>query len=232
MLYIVSTPIGNLTDITLRAIETLKMVDLIAAEDTRHTKILCQHYEIKTPLTSYFEHNKIKKSEVLLEELKAGKNIALVTDAGTPGICDPGYRLINLVKENNIPITVVPGPTAVIAALSLSGLPTDRFVFEGFLPIKKVGRQKKLKELGAEDRTIIVYESPHRLLKSLNDIKDTLNDPVISCIREITKKFEEEIKGKTSDVIKHFQSKKPKGEFVILFNLSHQRTKLDKSYHE
>jgi len=216
MLYIVSTPIGNLKDITLRAIETLKSVDLIAAEDTRHTKILCKKYDIKTPLTSYFEHNKFKKGDQILKELKAGKNIALVTDAGTPGISDPGYKLINLVKENNIPLTVIPGATAVIAALSLSGYPPDRFSFEGFLPVKGSQRRKKLESIKEEKRTCIFYESPHRILKSLKDIIEVLNDPKIFIAREITKKFEEGIEGRASELLNHFIEKPPKGEFVLL----------------
>ena len=144
MLYIVSTPIGNLKDITFRAVETLKNVDLIAAEDTRHTQILTKHYDIQTPLTSYFEHNQFKKGEYLLKLLKDGKDIALVTDAGTPGVSDPGYQLIQLAKENDIPVTVVPGPTALIAALTASGLPCHNFVFEGFLPVKSAARRKSL----------------------------------------------------------------------------------------
>src|SRR3989344_8766265 len=163
MLYIVSTPIGNLKDITFRAVETLKNVDLIAAEDTRHTQILTRHYQIDTPLTSYFEHNQFKKGGYLLELLKGGKDIALVTDAGTPGISDPGYHLIRLAKENDIPIVVVPGATALIAALSLSGLSAHNFIFEGFLPVKSGARRKKLEELKDESRTVIFYESPHRL---------------------------------------------------------------------
>ena len=220
MLYIVSTPIGNLKDITLRAIETLKSVDLIAAEDTRHTGILCQQYEIKTPLTSYFEHNQIKKSDHLLKLLKEGKSIALVTDAGTPGISDPGYHLIHLAKKNDIPITVIPGPTALIAALTLSGLPAHNFIFEGFLPVKSGGRRKKLEEFKDEDRTIIFYESPHRLLKTLKDIEEILNDPVVVCARELTKKFEEMKVGKASELLTHFSRNKPRGEFVLLLNHS------------
>jgi 16S rRNA (cytidine1402-2'-O)-methyltransferase len=217
MLYIVSTPIGNLKDITLRAIETLKSVDLIAAEDTRHTKILTTHYDIHTPLTSYFEHNKIKKADYIIEQLRAGKNVALVTDAGTPGVSDPGYHLINQAKINNIPMTVIPGPTAVIAALSLSGMPSDSFIFDGFLPVKSNARRKKLEQYREEDRTVIVYESPHRLLKTLKDIQEVLGDPNMVCARELTKKFEEKKEGRASELLSHFESRKPKGEFVLLF---------------
>src|SRR3989338_8300602 len=179
MLYIVSTPIGNLKDITLRAIETLKEADLIAAEDTRHTRILTAHYNIQTPLTSFFEHNQIKKGDFLLSKLKEGQKIALVTDAGTPGISDPGFHLIRLAQENDIPITVIPGPTALIAALSLSGLPAHNFIFEGFLPVKSAARRRKLEEFKSETRTIIFYESPHRILKTLKDIEEVLENPTV-----------------------------------------------------
>ena len=218
MLYIVSTPIGNLKDITFRAVETLKECNLIAAEDTRHTRILCQHYDISTPLTSYFEHNKIKKGEVLLKVLKTGQSVALVTDAGTPGISDPGYRLIRLVQEHDIPVTVIPGPCALIAALSLSGLPTHNFIFEGFLPVKNQARINKLASFREETRTVIFYESPHRILKTLQCMETALDDPFIICARELTKKFEEVIKGKSSHLIAHFMKNKPRGEFVLLMN--------------
>lgn len=216
MLYIVSTPIGNLKDITLRAIETLKSVDLIAAEDTRHTRLLTQHYQIGTPLTSYFEHNKIAKGEYLLRLLKEGKNIALVSDAGTPGISDPGYQLIKTAQDNGIPMTIIPGPTALISALSLSGLPCDRFIFEGFLPVKSVARRKKLTQFHGEERTIIFYESPHRLVRALEDIREVLGDPCVVCLRELTKKFEEMRRGPASELVQHFTHTKPRGEFVLL----------------
>ena len=219
MLYIVSTPIGNLKDITFRAVETLQNCDLIAAEDTRHTRKLCNHYEIKTPLTSYFDHNKSVKTDKIIKLLKEGKDVSLVTDAGTPGISDPGYRLINVAKENDIPITVVPGSTALIAALTLSGLPCDRFVFEGFLPVKSNARRKRLEELKGEGRTIIFYESPHRILKSLKDIEDVLDNPEITVVRELTKKFEEVKRGRANQLGDHFQENSPRGEFVTLFNL-------------
>lgn len=220
MLSIVSTPIGNLKDITLRAIETLKSVDLIAAEDTRHTQILLKTYEIHTPTTSYYEHNAFSKSKYLLGLLQEGKNIAVVTDAGTPGISDPGYLLIKLAKENNIPVTVIPGPTALIAALSLSGAPAHSFIFEGFLPVKPGARQKKLAELKSEKRTIIFYEAPHRVVKTLEDIKEVLGDPVVICAREITKKFEEVKKDRASRLLEEFRAQKPRGEFVLILNMS------------
>ncbi len=221
MLYIVSTPIGNLKDITLRALEVLKSTDLIAAEDTRHTRILTDHYQINTPLTSYFEHNQFTKGEYLLRLLKEGKNIALVTDAGTPGISDPGYHLIRLAQENGIPLSVVPGPTAFLAALSLSGLPSDRFVFIGFLPVKAGARRKKLEGLKAEAGTVIFYESPHRLIKTLEDIAEVLGNPVVVCCREITKKFEEVKKAAAADLREYFLKKAPQGEFVLLINLKY-----------
>ena len=222
MLYIVSTPIGNLKDITIRALEVLKEVDLIAAEDTRQTRKLTQHYAINTPLTSYFEHNKFKKGDFLLSLLKQGQKIALVTDAGTPGISDPGYHIINLAIQNNIPITAIPGPTALITALSLSGMPTHKFVFEGFLPPKQVARCKRLKELSNEQRTIIIYESPHRIKQCLQDISQTLNDPTVVCARELTKKFEEIRREKASLLVDHFNNTAPRGEFVLVLNLTRQ----------
>jgi len=218
MLYIVATPIGNLKDITLRAIEVLKSVDLIAAEDTRHTQNITQAYQINTPLTSYFEHNKITKGRHLLELLRQGKDVALVSDAGTPGISDPGFHLIRLAIENNIPLTIIPGPTAIIAALVLSGFPTHKFVFEGFLPVKKEARKKRLKELAKEERTVVVYESPHRLLKTLQDMVEVLNDPLVACIREATKKFEEVRRELASQLLAYFTTAKPRGEFVLVIN--------------
>ncbi len=216
MLYIVSTPIGNLKDITLRAIETLKAVDLIAAEDTRHTKIVLDAYLIQKPLTSFFEHNQIKKAGHLLGLLKTGKNIALVTDAGTPGISDPGFLMVRLALENNVPISVIPGVSACIAALTASGLPSHRFVFEGFLPPKSGARRNKLVSLKGEGATIIFYESPHRLLKTLKDMQELWDDPTIVVARELTKKFEEVRKDKASLLIEHFTQHAPKGEFVLL----------------
>lgn len=216
MLYIVATPIGNLKDITLRAIEILKSVDLIACEDTRRTKILTRHYEIDKPLVSYYEYNKITRGEYLIKLLKEGKNIALVSDAGTPGISDPGSHIIKLAIENKIPLTFIPGPTALIGALVLSGLPTHKFIFEGFLPAKSGARRKRLRELKREKRTLIFYESPHRLLKTLKDILEILGDRKISTVRELTKKFEEITRGKVSEAIQHFQKQTPRGEFILV----------------
>lgn len=215
MLYIISTPIGNLKDITLRALETLKNVDLIAAEDTRHTRKLLTHYGISKPLTSYFEHNKFVKGSYILGWLKQGKNVALVTDSGTPGISDPGYRLIALALEHEIEITAIPGPSALIDALVLSGLPSDRFIFEGYLPVKSGARKRRLKEIAAEKRTIIYYESPHRLVKALQDIQEVLPEREIAVLRELTKKFEQVIRGKATALLAHFHHHQPRGEFVI-----------------
>lgn len=216
MFYIVATPIGNLKDITLRAIEVLKSVDLIACEDTRHTSILTRHYGIVKPLVSYYEYNKITRGEYLIKLLKEGKNIALVSDAGTPGISDPGSHIIKLAIENNIPLTFIPGPAAFIGALVLSGLPTHKFIFEGFLPAKSGTRRKRLKELSPEKKTLIFYESPHRLLKTLADILEILGDREIAVVRELTKKFEEIKRDKTSCLIEHFCKTKPRGEFIII----------------
>lgn len=214
-LYIVSTPIGNLEDITLRAIRILKEAAIIAAEDTRHTQKLLNHYQIATHQTSYHDHNKEEKAEILISKIKDGKDVALVCDAGTPGISDPGYYLIKRAIEEAIQIVPVPGVSAVIAGLSVSGLPTDRFVFEGFLP-KGKARHKYLKTLEKEERTIILYESPHRLLKTLRDIHDVLGNRRIVVGRELTKLHEEIARGKAADLINSFESKKIKGEITII----------------
>ena len=216
MLYIVSTPIGNLKDISLRAIEVLKSADLIACEDTRHTRILLDHYGIKTPTTSYFQHNKITKGQYIIQLLKAGKSVALVSDAGTPGILDPGYNIINSAIKSNIEITLIPGPAAFINALVLSGKPAHRFIFEGFLPRGSVARKNRLKEISRLNYTAIFYESCHRILKTLQDIQDVLGDREIACCRELTKKFEEIKRGSAKDILQELKRQKPRGEFVIV----------------
>jgi 16S rRNA (cytidine1402-2'-O)-methyltransferase len=215
-LYVVSTPIGNLADITLRAIETLKKVDLIAAEDTRHTKILLDKYGIRTPTTSYFEYNKVQKGDYLLKALKEGKSIALVSDAGTPGISDPGYTIIRLCIDNNIPVVPIPGPSGIITALTVSGKPTDRFTFAGFLSPKPIKRKNQLKKLRDEGRTAILYESVHRIEKLLGDILEVYGDIQLVIGREVTKKFEEIRREKVSASIEHFKTHKPKGEFIVI----------------
>lgn len=215
-LYVVATPIGNLEDITLRAIDTLKKVDLIAAEDTRHTKILLDKYGIKNQTTSYFEYNKVQKSDYLIKILKEGKSVALVSDAGTPGISDPGYCIIRLCIDNNIPVVPIPGPSGLITALTVSGKPTDQFTFVGFLSPKPIKRKNQLKKLHDEGRTIVLYESPHRFEKLLNDILEVYGDTQLVVAREVTKKFEEIRREKVSEAIEHFKSNKPKGEFIVI----------------
>jgi len=216
MLYIVSTPIGNLKDITLRAIEVLKSVDLIACEDTRHSRILLDHYAIQTPTTSYFQHNKITKGQYLIGLLKEGKSIALVSDAGTPGILDPGYHIINLAIKNNIEITFIPGPTAFIHALVLSGRPAHKFIFAGFLPRGPLARRNRLKELARLKCTVVFYESCHRILKTLQDIQEVFGQREIACCRELTKKFEEIKRGSAKDILGEFKQDKPRGELVVV----------------
>ncbi|MBD3290626.1 16S rRNA (cytidine(1402)-2'-O)-methyltransferase [candidate division KSB1 bacterium] len=214
-LYIVSTPIGNLKDITLRALDILASVSLIAAEDTRKTAILLRHYEIETKMTSYFDFNKEKKTPSLLERLKAGNSIAVVSDAGTPGISDPAFYLVRAAVNENISVEAIPGATAFVPALIVSGLPTDRFVFEGFLPAKK-GRQKRLNFLKNERRTIVLYESPKRIVKTLGQLFDVFGDRRICIARELTKKFEEIYRGNLEEFCSGKRHVKQKGEFVII----------------
>jgi 16S rRNA (cytidine1402-2'-O)-methyltransferase len=215
-LFVVATPIGNLEDITFRAVRTLGEVNLIAAEDTRQTKILLTRYSINTATTSYHKFNIKSKTSYLIDLLKQGKNIALVSDSGTPGISDPGYELIREAASQGIRVEPIPGPSAVVTALAVSGLPTDRFVFEGFLPKKPGKKFKKLKELKDETRTIIMYESPYRLAKTLEGIQNVFGDRQIAVCRELTKKFEEVIRGKVSDILKGIKEKKLRGEMVVV----------------
>lgn len=215
-LYVISTPIGNLEDITLRALRILKECDFIAAEDTRHTKILLGKYDIRKTLISYYSYNKLQKKDRIIDLLEEGKKIALVSDSGTPGISDPGEVLIKAAVERKIPVITVPGPAALIAALAVSGKPTGKFVFEGFLSSKSSKRRKRLELLKNEKRTIIIYESCHRITKLLKDILDIMGDREIVLARELTKKFEEIKREKTSSLLEYFSDIKPRGEFVTI----------------
>lgn len=215
-LYIVATPIGNLDDITFRAVEVLKSVDLIAAEDTRHTLKLLNHFGIEKPMTSYFEHNRFEKGKYLVEKLKSGENIALVSDAGIPAISDPGEDLVKLCVENGINVIPIPGASACLSALVVSGLPTGRFAFEGFLTVNKRSRSERLSELKNEKRTMIFYEAPHKLLKTLKDMYEAFGERNISISRELTKIHEETLRMKLSEAISYFSENPPKGEFVLV----------------
>ncbi len=211
------TPIGNLEDMTFRAIKTLQSVDMIAAEDTRHTGKLLQHFQIKTPQLSYHEHNRNDRLPELLSLLTEGKALALVTDAGMPGISDPGYELVKACTEAGITVVPIPGATAAITALSAAGLPTDRFVFEGFLPASGQERQKRLESLAAESRTLILYEAPHRLQQTLQALGECLgNDRQIVLARELTKLHEEFWRGTIGDAIAHYAEREPRGEFTLV----------------
>ncbi len=214
-LYIVSTPIGNLEDITLRALRILKDADLIACEDTRHTRVLLDHYGIQNRLTSFFEHNEVRKIPEILEALREGKSVAVVSDSGTPTISDPAFKLVREARDKGIPVVPVPGANAALSAIAVSGLPTDSFVFEGFLPHKK-GRQSAWKKLAEEDRTIVLYESPFRIVKALMEIEEHMGKRHIVIARELTKKFEEILQGSAAELRAHFENNEPKGEFVIL----------------
>lgn len=215
-LYLCATPIGNLGDITLRVIELLKECDLIAAEDTRNTLKLLNHFNIDTPMTSYHEHNKFSKGPVLLEKLKEGKNIALVTDAGMPGISDPGEDMARLCRQEGIPVTVAPGASAVVTALVLSGMSARRFIFEGFLPTDKKERAEVLARLEKETRTTVFYEAPHRLTDTLKELLKSAGNRDAACVREITKKYEEVKKDSLENLLAFYGENPPKGEFVVI----------------
>ena len=215
-LYLCATPIGNLEDITLRVLRILKEVDLIAAEDTRNTIKLLNHFEIKTPMTSYHEFNKVEKGPVLVEQLLEGKNIALVTDAGTPAVSDPGELLVQMAVEAGVPVTSLPGACACVTALTISGLSTRRFCFEAFLPQKKKDRRRILESLKDETRTIIIYEAPHRLLPTLEELYETLGNHRISICKELTKKYETAFRTDLASSIEHYRNNEPKGEFVLV----------------
>ena len=217
-LFIVPTPIGNLKDITIRAIDTLQSVDIIYAEDTRTSSKLLNHYEISTPMQSFHMHNEHAKINNIVSDLKQGMTGAIISDAGTPGISDPGFSLVRACVENDIEVECLPGPTALIPALINSGFPCEKFSFEGFLPAKK-GRTKRLKEIATQEKTMIFYESPHRLIKTLKDFFEYFGTKrQVSVSREISKKFEETIRGTLSQAIYHFEKNKPKGEFVIVLS--------------
>lgn len=216
-LYLCATPIGNLEDITYRVLRTLKEVDLIAAEDTRNSIRLLNHFEIKTPMTSYHEYNKIEKAYQLVAKMREGKNIALITDAGTPGISDPGEDIVRICYEEGIPVTSLPGAAACITALTMSGLPTRRFAFEAFLPKDKKEHQAVLEELKTETRTIIIYEAPHHLVRTLQELHDTLGgDRRLTICRELTKRHEEKLQMTLADSLSCYEVNEPRGEYVLI----------------
>ena len=215
-LYVIATPIGNLEDLTLRALRILKEVGLVACEDTRRTRALLSHFGIHVPVTSYFEHNKLTKGESLLRALAGGKSVALVTDAGTPGISDPGFLLVREAREAGIPVVPVPGPSAVIAALSAAGIPADRFIFDGFLPVKPGRRIHRLEALKGLAMTVVCYESPHRILASLETIGQVFGEAEVVVAREMTKQFEEIVRGAPSALKERFAAGAVRGEFTLV----------------
>jgi 16S rRNA (cytidine1402-2'-O)-methyltransferase len=215
-LYVVATPLGNLEDVTLRGLRVLKEVAVIACEDTRRSRILLTHFGIHTPVTSYFEHNKLRKGARLIETLQAGQSVALVTDAGTPGISDPGFLLVKQAREAGVPVVPVPGPSAVVAALSAAGVPADRFVFDGFLPVKPGRRVHRLEALRDLEMTVVCYESPHRILGALTAVAEVFGDREIVVAREMTKQFEEIIRGPAAVLRAHFEAAPVRGEFTLI----------------
>src|SRR5436853_2634929 len=216
MLYVVATPIGNLGDITLRALEVLKDVDLVAAEDTRHSGILLKHYRIDKPMLSYHEHNEAMRTAQLIERLAAGEKIALITDAGTPGLSDPGARLIRECIKRELPFTIIPGPSSIATALVGSGFPADTFFFGGFLPVKSGQRERELRAAAARAETSIYFESPHRLTRTLKTCGDVMSDRQLCVARELTKKFEEFRRGTAAELLVHYGARPPKGEIVLV----------------
>ena len=236
-IYLVATPIGNLSDISMRAIETLKNVDIIACEDTRNTIRLLNHFEIKGHLTSYHEYNKIDNAYELCEKVKEGNNIAFVSDAGMPAISDPGYELVDIAYKEGLEVPVVPGARAVVSALAISGISSRRFAFEGFLPVDKNEKKEILTELSQESRTLILYEAPHRLLKTLKELFEYMGDRNIAIVREITKLHEEVLRGKLADIIADYESEKIaiRGEYVLVIegkSLLEKREERQKSFEE
>ena len=222
-LYLVSTPIGNLEDITLRALRVLKEADIIAAEDTRQTLKLLNHFGIKNTLVSYYEHNRAEKGDYLVGRLLEGKDVALVSDAGTPGISDPGEDLVRLAVSRGIPVTVIPGPSAVIAGVVLSGFPAGRFAFEGFLPVNRRARRERLSAISRDTRTLVFYEAPHKLLQTLKDLRDALGNRRAAIARELTKKFEEVWRTTLDEAVARYENEPPKGEFVIILEGADER---------
>jgi 16S rRNA (cytidine1402-2'-O)-methyltransferase len=216
MLYVVATPIGNLGDITLRALEVMKLANVIAAEDTRHSGMLLKHFEIKKPLVSFHEHNEAMRTAQLIERLATGESIALVTDAGMPGLSDPGARLIRECIRRNLPYTIVPGPSSVLTAIVGSGFSTEKFFFGGFLPVKSGGRERELHAAASRDETTVFFESPYRLTKTLSAAIGILQDRQLCVARELTKKFEEFRRGNAAELLAHYQSHPTKGEIVLL----------------
>lgn len=231
-LYLVATPIGNLGDMTTRAVETLREADLIAAEDTRNSIKLLNHFDIKTPMSAYHEHNKYEKADKLIEKLQEGLNIALITDAGTPGISDPGEVMVAKCHENGIPVTSLPGCCALINALIISGLPTRRFCFEAFLPTEKKERTAILEELKSETRTIIIYEAPHHLVKTLTELYETLGDRKIALCKELTKKFESVNRLSLKEAVDYYTENEPKGEYVLVLSGKDRQEILNESRSE
>jgi 16S rRNA (cytidine1402-2'-O)-methyltransferase len=218
MLYVVATPIGNLSDITLRALEVLRQVDLVAAEDTRHSGLLLKHFGIKKPFVSYHEHIEASRTAELVERLAHGENIALITDAGTPGISDPGLRLVRECIKRQLPFTIVPGPSAILTALVGSGFPAEKFSFCGFVPVKSGGRERALRAAAECRETTIFFESPHRIIKTLEACANIMPDRQLCVARELTKKFEEFPRGSGAELLTHFQAHPPRGEMVLLIS--------------
>lgn len=216
MLYVIGTPIGNLRDITLRALEALKSADVIAAEDTRHSGILLKHYEIKKPLISYHQHNEAMRTAQLAERIAAGENVALITDAGMPGLSDPGARLIRECIRRELPFTIIPGPSSILTALAGSGFSMEKFCFRGFLPIKSGQRERELRAAAERDETTIFFESPYRLTKTLKACIEIMPDRSLCAARELTKKFEEFRRGTAAELLAHYEAHPPKGEIVLV----------------
>ncbi|MCM1193379.1 MAG: 16S rRNA (cytidine(1402)-2'-O)-methyltransferase [Butyrivibrio sp.] len=224
-LYLCATPIGNLQDMTPRVVETLRAVDVIAAEDTRNSIRLLNYFEIHTPMTSYHEYNKVEKARQLVEQLQSGRNIALITDAGTPAISDPGEVLVRMCQEKSIPVTSLPGPAACITALTLSGLSTRRFCFEGFLPGERKERKEILEELESESRTMILYEAPHHLVRTLEELAGALGDRRVTLCRELTKKFETVTPTTLKEALAYYEGQEPRGEYVLVIEGKSRREK-------